>query len=194
MRGRREYLHSRHRIRKRGVRSWETWLRPGVVADIICFLPLMMIQDWLFSGASVSLVFFNLLTARHIWKIKNFLDEFDNLKPIVYRLVPLGMMMPLMVHLIACGWIALGSGTAGPDADRVLEYIKAVYWAMTTLTTVGYGDIAAKTPFQMMYAAVTQLVGVGVFGFILSNVASLLSRLDAARDTIWTISIRSRRS
>lgn len=54
---------------------------------------------------------------------------------------------------------------------------------MTTLTTVGYGDITAKSHAQMFYAAFTQLVGVGVFGFILSNVASLLSRLDAPRES-----------
>lgn len=175
------YIHF-YGPRKIDIRKFTNWLSPGVAADFICLLPLMLIQDAVFAQADVSLVFLNLLTARHIWKIKEFLDEFDNLKPIVYRLVPLAMMMPLMVHLIACGWIALGSGTAGPDADRYLDYVKAVYWAMTTLTTVGYGDIAAKTPAQMLYAALTQLTGVGIFGFILSNVASLLSRLDAARE------------
>jgi Cyclic nucleotide-binding domain/Ion channel len=164
------------------VRDWRNWIHPGALADLVCLMPLMLIQDALFSGADIGLVFLNLLIVRHIWKIKSFLDEFDNLKPIVYRLVPLGLMMPLMVHLIACGWIALGSGNIGPDSDKVFEYVKAVYWAMTTLTTVGYGDIAAKSAAQMLYAAATQLVGVGVFGFILSNVASLLSRLDAARE------------
>lgn len=163
-------------------KDWRDWLSLGVLLDLICLMPLMLIQDLFFSGANVSLVFLNLLMARHIWKIKAFLDDFHNLKPIVYRLLPLAMMMPLMVHLIACGWIALGSGTAGPDSDKVMEYVRAVYWAMTTLTTVGYGDIAAKTAPQMLFAATTQLVGVGVFGFILSNVASLLSRLDAARE------------
>ncbi len=34
----------------------------------------------------------------------------------------------------------------------------------------------------MLFACFTQLIGVGVFGFVLSNVASLLSRLDAARE------------
>jgi len=158
------------------------WLRPTIVLDFICLLPLMLIEDWFFQGGSIGLVFFNLLTCRHVWRIKKFLDEFDNLKPIIYRLVPLTMMMPLLVHLIACGWIALGSGSVGPDSDKFLEYVRAFYWAMTTLTTVGYGDIVAKTPFQMVYAAITQLAGVGVFGYILSNVASLLSRLDAARE------------
>lgn len=159
-----------------------SWLHLSVALDFVCLLPLLLIEDWFFPQLGISLVFLNLLTARHILKIKDFLDEFDNLKPIVYRLVPLGLMMPLLVHLIAVAWIALGSGTIGPDADRLVEYVKAFYWAMTTLTTVGYGDIAAKTPPQMIFAAFTQLVGVGVFGFVLSNVASLLSRLDAARE------------
>jgi voltage-gated potassium channel len=91
-------------------------------------------------------------------------------------------MMPLLVHLVACTWIYLGSGTAGPDPDQSLEYIKAIYWSFTTLTTVGYGDISAKTPAQMLFACCVQVLGVGVFGFVLSNVASLLSRMDAARE------------
>lgn len=162
--------------------NWKSWLSLGVFLDLICALPLLLIENHLLGENSMGLVFLNLLTARHAWKIKEFLDEFDNLKPIVYRLVPLGLMMPPLVHLIACGWIALGSGTAGPDSDKYLEYVKALYWAMTTLTTVGYGDIAAKAPAQMFFAVVTQLIGVGVFGFVLSNVAGLLSRLDAARE------------
>lgn len=159
------------------------WLNLSVVLDLICLMPLMLIEDVLFDGASRGLVFLNLLAARHFWKIKDFLDKFDNLKPIVYRLVPLGLMMPLLVHLLACGWIALGSGNADIGHGNWDTYVKAFYWAMTTLTTVGYGDISAKTHGQMFYAAMTQLVGVGVFGFVLSNVASLLSRLDAARES-----------
>jgi hypothetical protein len=174
------YLHFYEK--KQAMRNWRHWIRVSVTLDFVCLMPLLLFEDWFFSGAGPGLVFLNLITCRHIWRIKGFLDEFDNLKPIVYRLVPLGMMMPMLVHLIACGWMALGSGTSGPDQDKLLEYVKAFYWSMTTLTTVGYGDISAKTPYQMLYAAFTQLIGVGVFGFILSNVASLLSRLDAARE------------
>lgn len=174
------YLH--FKVHQIDPRKWQNWIQLTVILDLICLMPFLLIEDGLLKDKDSSLVFLNLLTARHVWKIKDFLHEFDNLKPIVYRLVPLGMMMPLLVHLIACGWIALGSGTAGPDPDKALEYVKAFYWSMTTLTTVGYGDISAKTPLQMIYASITQLIGVGVFGFVLSNVASLLSRLDAARE------------
>jgi hypothetical protein len=164
------------------IKNYKNWLKLSVLLDLVCLMPLLLIQDLFFENISISLVFFNLIAARHIWNIKHFLDEFDNLKPIVYRLVPLGMMMPLLVHLIACGWLALGSGNAEITSVLLDNYIKAFYWAMTTLTTVGYGDISAKTNPQMLYAATTQIVGVGVFGYVLSNVASLLSRMDAARE------------
>jgi voltage-gated potassium channel len=174
------YIHfSETKLSPRVLRNW---LHLGLLIDVLCLVPVLFVEDWVSNSANLSLVCFNLLSCRHIWKVKGFLDEFDNLKPITYRLVPLAMIMPLLVHLNACGWIALGSGTAGPDADKWIEYVKGLYWAMTTLTTVGYGDISAKTPPQMLYAAITQLVGVGMFGFIVSNVAGLLSRLDAARE------------
>jgi voltage-gated potassium channel len=160
--------------------STSSWI--GLALDLICLLPLSVIGLIYFDSSYQSLLLLNLLCARHVRHIKPFLDQFASLQPITYRLVPVAIFLPMLVHLIACGWIALGSGTAGPDPDRLVEYVRAIYWAFTTLTTVGYGDIAAKTPPQMLFTCVVQVCGVGVFGFILSNVASLLSRSDAARE------------
>lgn len=163
-------------------KNWRHWGSSSIILDLICLMPFSLFEYILFQTENVNFLLINLIATRHIWKIKSFLEEFHNLQPVVYRLVPIGIMMPLLVHLISCAWIALGSGTAGPDPDKYMEYVRAVYWSFTTLTTVGYGDISAKTPPQMMFAAFTQIIGVGVFGFVLSNVASLLSRLDAARE------------
>jgi voltage-gated potassium channel len=38
----------------------------------------------------------------------------------------------------------------------------AVYWAIVTLTTVGYGDIAPETPVGQMVAAMIMLMGYGI--------------------------------
>jgi hypothetical protein len=160
----------------------KAWLSASVLLDALCVLPLSLIEFWWLGTTNEILLFINLLCARHIFRIKSFLDQFDSLQPIYYRLIPLVFTMPILVHLLACGWIALGSGSAGPDPDKVFEYVKALYWTFTTLTTVGYGDIVAKTSSQMFYAAGAQILGVAVFGYVLSNVASLLSRVDAARE------------
>ncbi|MEZ0391651.1 MAG: cyclic nucleotide-binding domain-containing protein [Pseudobdellovibrionaceae bacterium] len=159
-----------------------SWLKLDLALDLICLMPFSLFAFVLFDTTLSAVLFFNLLTVRHIRHIKPFLDRFHSLQPITYRLVPLIIFLPLLVHLVACGWISLGSGTAGTEEDSVLTYVKAVYWTFTTLTTVGYGDISAKSIGQMLYSCGIQVVGVGVFGFILSNVAGLLARSDAARE------------
>ncbi len=159
-----------------------SWLDAGLLLDVICFLPITLVAFLFFDSTSHWILFLNLLCARHIRQIKPLLDHFDSLRPMTYRLLPIALILPLLVHIVACGWIGLGSGTAGIDSDPVLRYVKALYWAFTTLTTVGYGDIHAQTVSQMLYCCSVQLVGVGVFGFIVSNVASLLSRSDANRE------------
>jgi voltage-gated potassium channel len=39
---------------------------------------------------------------------------------------------------------------------------KSIYWAIVTLTTVGYGDIAPQTPLGQMLAGVVMLLGYGI--------------------------------
>ena len=150
--------------------------------DLVCVLPFSFFTFFVFHSSEPWILVVNLLAVRHVREIKPFLDHFDSLQPITYRLVPILASLPVLIHTIACGWVALGSGSMGPDGDKVLEYVKAMYWTFTTLTTVGYGDVVAKTIPQMIYSCGVQVVGVGVFGYILSNMASLLSRQDAARD------------
>ena len=163
-------------------REFKSWRNLSVGLDLICLMPFGLLAFLYFPDALNSILFLNLFTARHISQIRTFLDEFDSLQPVVYRLAPLVVALPLLVHLIACGWIAMGSGTAGIDENQVVTYVKAVYWTFTTLTTVGYGDIVAKTVQQMLFTCFVQFIGVAVFGYILSNVAGLLARSDAARE------------
>jgi voltage-gated potassium channel len=152
------------------------------VLDLLCIVPLSFVATYILHVPPGDLLIVNLLVVRHTRHVQSFLDHYDHLQPIFYRLVPIFILMPLLIHIIACGWIALGSGTAGIENDKILEYVRAVYWSFTTLTTVGYGDISAKTAAQMLFSCGVQVVGVGFFGFIISNVASLLARRDAARE------------
>ena len=82
----------------------------------------------------------------------------------------------LGVHWISCGWIAIiGIDTSIGFASN---YIRALYWSITTLTTVGYGDIVPHTNTEMFYSMFVQLLGIGAFGFLIAHVVSLLSKKD----------------
>jgi voltage-gated potassium channel len=56
----------------------------------------------------------------------------------------------------------------------------AMYWALTTLTTVGYGDIAPQTPLGKFLACVTMVTGLALFalpvGIIANGFVTGLSR------------------
>lgn len=153
-----------------------------ILSDLLIAIPFDVILFPVLGPGALPFMLLKILILKHLTYVRKLLDAFASLHPIVYRLVPVVLFMPMLVHLVACLWIHLGSGTAVPDGSSLNEYIRGIYWTFTTLTTVGYGDIAARTPVQMLLACFVQILGVGVFGFILSNVASMLGRLDAARD------------
>jgi voltage-gated potassium channel len=159
----------------------------SLLADILTAVPLVTLLDLTWGVEARYLFLLKLLFLRRLMDVRKVLDSHDSVHPAVARLIPVGIVMPLVVHVIACGWIWLGSGSAGPSPDKVFEYGRAVYWAVTTLCTVGYGDITGRTLPQMFYANGTMVVGVAFFGYVLSNIASLLARMDAAREEYMSL-------
>jgi voltage-gated potassium channel len=74
-----------------------------------------------------------------------------------------------VVVLGAVGFYALES-----DENQALHHFgDALWWAITTVTTVGYGDITPITPEGRLIAVVLMLTGIGVIGLFTASVASL---------------------
>ena len=58
-----------------------------------------------------------------------------------------------------------------------MQYLYSVYWALTTLTTVGYGDIIPANNAERAYALLALLIGALVFGFLLSSIGDMISKV-----------------
>lgn len=74
-------------------------------------------------------------------------------------------MRKIMVFLTAVLMIVLVMGTLmyvveGPD-NGFTSIPTSVYWAITTMTTVGFGDITAKTDLGRFIASMMMLLGWG---------------------------------
>jgi hypothetical protein len=67
--------------------------------------------------------------------------------------------------------IALTSGVVFYSLVEHLRPVDALYFSVTTLTTVGYGDFSPQTTAGKLFTVVYVLVGVGILLAFLSRVA-----------------------
>ena len=51
---------------------------------------------------------------------------------------------------------------------------------MTTITSVGYGDIVPVTDIETLFAIFIMILGAGIYAMIFSNFVRCVSRIDAA--------------
>lgn len=108
----------------------------------------------------------------------------------VLACVRLGFLMICIAHWFACIWhfIALYESDANYDTwlqvqgiqneEWIIKYIYSVYWAITTMVTVGYGDITPSTPIEKIYTIFCMLLACGVFGYIMNRIGSIFSSFD----------------
>ncbi len=67
--------------------------------------------------------------------------------------------------------IAIASGTIFYSLVEGLHPVDALYFSVTTLATVGYGDFSPETMAGKLFTIVYVLVGVGILLAFLSRVA-----------------------
>ncbi|CAN0568304.1 unnamed protein product, partial [Ectocarpus sp. 12 AP-2014] len=58
------------------------------------------------------------------------------------------------------------------------RYLVGVYWAFTTMTTVGYGDITSASDLERCFSIVGMIIGATVFGYIIGNVAAIMENFN----------------
>lgn len=62
---------------------------------------------------------------------------------------------------------------SAPDA-KILTFGDAVWWAVATITTVGYGDMYPVTALGRIVAAALMMSGIAVLGVVTASIASWL--------------------
>jgi hypothetical protein len=113
--------------------------------------------------------------------IFNDIKESLTVNPALMRLVTFAFWFVTVVHLMACGWVLIGASEhARPAFD---QYLRGVYWCVTTIATIGYGDYTPNhdSNLQIIYTIGVMVFGVGMYGYIIGNVATLIANLDVAR-------------
>jgi len=86
----------------------------------------------------------------------------------------------LAILTIVFGSIAILHVEAGANAN-IRSASDALWWAVVTLTTVGYGDQVPTTVLGRILASVLMIVGVGLFGTLTAFLSSKLLEPDGEK-------------
>ena len=72
-------------------------------------------------------------------------------------------------------WIYSQFGPDPTDHSVWERYVSAMYWAFTTMTTVGYGDISATTIAERVFAILGMIAGGFVFSLLIGSMAGVMA-------------------
>ena len=107
------------------------------------------------------------------------------------RLFLFGASCVLFIHTLGCIWIFLAYenqtnyepnwiDSFGFEYKTINElYIIAVYFTVTTITTVGYGDIHAYSKLEFIIGIILKIFGVIGFSFASGALSAIIQNLDA---------------
>ena len=152
---------------------------PYAITDLVAFLPELL---WiLLTPAGVGddvLITLRVLRLARLVKLARFVPAFDVLGATVARagtqlLTTLAMALALVyVSAVALYFI---EGVGGQQQEGFASIPRALWWAIVTLTTVGYGDVYPVTALGRVFAAIISLAGIGVVALPAGVFASAFS-------------------
>jgi voltage-gated potassium channel len=64
------------------------------------------------------------------------------------------------------------------DYNNHQLYALALYWSVTTITTVGYGDIGPDNAAERIYCILVMMIGVFLYSYTIGALSNLLTNLD----------------
>lgn len=114
--------------------------------------------------------------------------------PGMERLLVFILTFFFMCHLCSCFWIIipsmyytketkfegtwLSSFVPDPYTNHFQIYVVSFYWTITTITTVGYGDISGTNNPERIFCCIVMVIGVIAFGFANGTLASIMTNYD----------------
>lgn len=179
----------------------KTWLFIDVISCIPFSLIILRHQDvsWI---RYISLL--KLLKLIRLVRVGSMLKQIEqklkmSIGPFVKQILVLVLVIMFSSHLVACLWLFSSGLTfddiinytnessttinwvteefeGGSPINLYTLYLNSFYWSTTTLTSVGYGDIVARSSKERIIASIACFLGSFLTGFIISSTTAAYGR------------------
>jgi voltage-gated potassium channel len=153
------------------------------IVDLLAIVPtyLRLLAPW--SHYLIVIRILRLLRIFRVLKLTEYLHEATMLQQALRasrRKISVFLLTVVILIIIIGAIIYVVEG----EAHGFVDIPTSIYWAVVTLTTVGYGDLAPQTPLGQLLASAVMLLGYGILAVPTGIVTIELSR--AARMPVTT--------
>lgn len=162
--------------------------RPFMVFDLLAILPF-----YLGGLAGLDLRILRAFRLLRLFKLSRYSPAMHTLLRVMQAearpLVGAGLLLVTVLLFSATGMYFI-EGRVQPD--KLGSVPLAAYWAMTTLTTVGYGEVVPITPLGKAWAMLTMLFGLCVLALPVAIISTGFAQETSRRDFVITWSLMAR--
>ena len=179
-----------------------TYLKSWFFTDLVSSIPFGdILLNFTSTADSNTLQLCRLLRLLRVVKmlrVVNFLklsyrtEDMLNVSPAILGLCTTLAQVIFISHLICCMWWGLctkmsevawfddvkGMTPSIRDAQFHDQYVTSLYWTITTLSSVGYGDITPINNSERVLSIFIMVMGATVFGFVVANVGTIVGNFD----------------
>jgi len=156
------------------------------IIDVLAILPTYI--SLIVPGTQYLMVIrvLRLLRIARIFKLTHFLKEANMLSGALRASLPkilvfIGTVITLVTVIGSVMYVVEGG------KNGFTSIPKSIYWAIVTLTTVGYGDIAPQTSLGQVLAGIVMLLGYGIIAIPTGIVTTEISKAGkVARNRVCT--------
>ncbi|KAF5177803.1 Potassium channel akt1 [Thalictrum thalictroides] len=182
--------------------AWQyatTWL----MFDVISTIPTEFTRNILPSSFQT----YGLLNMLRLWRLRRVSAMFArwekdmNYNYFLVRCVKLICVTLFAVHCAGCFYFKIAANYHDPLKTWIgasfgnfhekgiwINYVTSMYWSITTLTSVGYGDLHPQNTGEMIFVTFYMLFNLGLIAYLIGNMTNLVvhgtSRTRRFRDTI----------
>eukprot|EP00644_Phytophthora_capsici_P013625 jgi/Phyca11/117293/e_gw1.33.181.1 len=175
------------------------YLKTAFFVDIVSTIPIDFVIESVAAGSSIfkslrlfrTLKLIKLLRLMRLSKLlkmnSQWMAELD-INVDTVRLLKLLAPVMIIAHYVGCFWYYMSADRDASDAwwgspnvyfedpDSILsKYIASIYWAITTMTTVGFGDIYPVNDLERGYCILVLISGTTLFAYVVGTVIEVAS-------------------
>ncbi len=154
-------------------------LQPSAIIDLLAVMPFLLALT--FTAADFKILVF--LRLARFFKLARYSPALRSLTNAVFaerHAIGASLIIIFGVVMLAATGMYIVEREVQPEALGTIP--AAMWWALTTVTTVGYGDVVPVTPSGKLIGGLVMLLGYGLFALPVGIVATAFAREIHSRD------------